>query len=320
MNTIRDRRGDAVYPDTPLAEPAVSAVSWGAILAGGVGAAAFALILLALGSGLGLASINPWAPARESAARFGFAAIVWICVTQILSSGLGGYIAGRLRTRWLTIHVDEAHFRDTVHGFLSWAVATLVSAAFLSAAVGGLFSEGTKIASESMSGVMENSSLQRGNASAADNAWPVGYLVDGLFRKPASTTAAAPAAASTTDATTAAPMPVAHDDTHAKQEVERIFFNSLSVGAPLPNEDTQYVAQLVARHTGISQEAAQARVTTTYSQLQQKLADLTAAAKQAADKARKAGIFVALWLFIALLMGAFSASFLATHGGRQRDL
>ncbi|MGN5476735.1 hypothetical protein ACTMU2_06255 [Cupriavidus basilensis] len=83
--------------------------------------------------------------------------------------------------------------------------------------------------------------------------------------------------------------------------------------------DARYAARLVSQRTGSSLDAAQARVTTTYSQLQQRLADLKAAAKDAADKARKAGIYASLWLFVSLLMGAFAASLTATIGGRQRD-
>ncbi|MGN5476734.1 hypothetical protein ACTMU2_06250 [Cupriavidus basilensis] len=155
----------------------------GAILAGGVAAAAFSLILLMLGSGLGLSAISPWAPAGESAARFGVAAVVWICVTQIFASGLGGYLAGRLRKRWVAVHGDETHFRDTAHGFLSWASATLVMAIFVSSAASGLFHATAQVASAGATGGAMDTLKDRGNASAALDSWPMGYLVDGLFRQ-----------------------------------------------------------------------------------------------------------------------------------------
>ena len=119
--------------DIPEWQPHLAVVSWSAVFAGAVAAAAFGLILLTLGAGLGLAALSPWRSASASAAKFGIAAIVWVCVTQILTSGLGGYLAGRLRHRWPAVHVDEVYFRDTAHGFLSWALATLATAALFAA-------------------------------------------------------------------------------------------------------------------------------------------------------------------------------------------
>ena len=100
-----------------------SAVSWGAILAGAAAAAALSLILLILGTGLGLSAMSPWAQAGATAATLGVSTIVWITLTQLLASGMGGYLAGRLRTKWVAVHTDEVFFRDTAHGFLAWAVA-----------------------------------------------------------------------------------------------------------------------------------------------------------------------------------------------------
>ncbi|MCP3712514.1 hypothetical protein M3I54_37305 [Paraburkholderia sp. CNPSo 3274] len=306
MDEIGDTRRTAIIADPTTVEKSGSAVSWSAIFAGGVGAAAFSLILLTLGTGLGLASISPWAPPGESASRFGFAAIVWICVTQILASGLGGYLAGRLRKRWVAVHVDETYFRDTAHGFLSWALSTLVTALLLTSAISGLIHTAAQVASAGASGGTLATLSDRGNASAAANTWPMGYLVDGLFRQP--------------DASSATPG-VAPPGTAADQEeVVRIFLNGLPSGNPLSANDAHYAARLVARRTGLSEAAAQSRVSTAYSQLQQKRADLKIAARDAADKARKAAIYASLWLFVSLLMGAFSASLSATFGGRQRDL
>ena len=115
-------------------ETAVSGVSWAAIAAGGTAAAALSLILLSLGIGLGFSAISPWAGSGVSATVAGISTIVWLLVTQIFASGLGGYLAGRLRTKWAYVHTDEVYFRDT-HGFLAWAAATLVTAAFLANAV-----------------------------------------------------------------------------------------------------------------------------------------------------------------------------------------
>nr|WKF60843.1 hypothetical protein HUO10_005365 [Paraburkholderia busanensis] len=292
------RYGTAANPT--LGDPSESAVSWGAIVAGSVGTAAFSLILLTLGSGLGLASISPWSTPGESAERFGIAAVIWVCVTQILASGLGGFLAGRLRRRWVAIHVDETYFRDTAHGFLSWALATLITAALLASAVSGLFHAGAQAAAaDNLAGTPAS---ERGDSTGATKVWPMGYFVDSLFRRPA---------------VSSAPI---QDDRLRSDEVVRIFTNTLATGAPLSPDDSHYVAQLVAKHTGLPPQVAQARVDTTYSRLQQKLSDLKTAARQAADRARKAAVYTSLWIFVSLLMGAFSASLLATFGGRQRDL
>jgi hypothetical protein len=109
-------------------------------------------------------------------------------VTQILTSGLGGYLTGRLRRRWLAADLDEVYFRDTAHGFLSWAVATLFTAALLTTALTELVNPGSQVGAAALSRVApaldEPLSLQRGNAAAAENTWPVGYFVHSLFRQP----------------------------------------------------------------------------------------------------------------------------------------
>ncbi len=115
---------------------APSAVSWPAIFAGAAGAAALSLILLVLGTGLGLAAASPWVAGDPDAAPFGTAAVLWICFTQVIASGMGGYLAGRLRTRWPDAARDEVYFRDTAHGFLAWAVASLATAVLLTSVIG----------------------------------------------------------------------------------------------------------------------------------------------------------------------------------------
>lgn len=287
-----------------------AAVSWGAILAGGAGAAAFALILLTLGTGLGLTSLSPWSSGSANAKAFGFAAVIWVCVTSILTSGLGGYLAGRLRRRWADVDPDEVHFRDTAHGFLSWAVATLFTAAVLTSAVSGIVRTGAQAAAATSAGGATMETMQRGNAGAAINTWPLGYFVDSLYRMPAGASASQPAGQAGQAGGNEIP----------RAETARILLNSAASGAQLSSEDTAYLAQLVARHTGLSMDAAQARVTTTYTRLQEKMAALDAAAKDAAEKARKITIGASLWLFVSLLLGAFSASLMATYGGRVRQL
>ncbi len=119
-----------------------SGVSWGAVIGGAFVAAAVYLILLALGAGLGLSAISPWSNAGISASAAGIAAVVWLIFVEIIASALGGYLTGRLRTRWVQVHTDEVYFRDTANGFLAWAFALVITVTFLATAatsmVGGI--------------------------------------------------------------------------------------------------------------------------------------------------------------------------------------
>ena len=300
-----------------------SAVSWGAIAAGAAGAAALSLILLILGVGLGLSSVSPWAQDGVSATTFGVSAILWVTFTQILASGLGGYLAGRLRTRWAGAQVDEVYFRDTAHGFLAWAVASLATAALLSSVIGSIVSGGIQAGAVAAGGVAASAGgAVAGGAVAAksetgkaesDNQ-PAGYFVDALFRTNTSGSPGGSAPSGSAPSGEAAQQAAAA----SSAEVTRIFMNGIAAGA-LPPEDIRYVGQLVAQRTGLSQQEAEKRVTDNYARLQAKVREAETAAKQAADKARKASAYSSMWLFLSLLIGAFVASLAATYGGRLRD-
>jgi hypothetical protein len=103
-------------------EASSSAVSWAAVIGGAFVAASLSLILLSLGTGLGFSAVSPWSHNGASAAAIGAGAIAWLIATQIAASALGGYLGGRLRTKWTNMHTDEVYFRDTAHGLLVWAV------------------------------------------------------------------------------------------------------------------------------------------------------------------------------------------------------
>ena len=123
-----------------------SAVSWGAIVAGAAAIAALSLILLILGTGLGLSSVSPWTYSGVSATTFGVSTILWLIFTQLFACGIGGYLAGRLRTKWIAVHTDEVYFRDTAHGFLAWAVAALATYTFVSPLIAGPLVAGPLVA------------------------------------------------------------------------------------------------------------------------------------------------------------------------------
>lgn len=291
-----------------------SAVSWSAILAGAAATAAMALILLMLGTGLGLSSVSPWAYTGVSATTFGVSSILWLTFTQLVASGLGGYLAGRLRTKWVSVHTDEVYFRDTAHGFLSWAVAALATAALLTSVIGSIVSGGIQAGGVAATAATTTSGAAGGSDMVK---WePIGYYVDSLFRKDIN----ASATVLTPDEISGMPRVIPEPITVGfRHEVTRIFINSIRTG-PLPDEDTRYVGQIVTQRTGLAQMDAEKRVLDTYARVQAKFREAETAAKEAADSARKAFVYASLWLFISLLIGAFVASFAATYGGQQRDL
>jgi hypothetical protein len=279
-------------------ETAVSGVSWAAIAAGGTAAAALSLILLSLGIGLGFSAISPWAGSGVSATVAGISTIVWLLVTQILASGLGGYLAGRLRTKWAFLHTDEVYFRDTAHGFLAWAAATLVTAAFLANAVAsalGVTASAAGSAAKTVAVVGASAA-----AMGADRETPdlIPYFSDALVR---------PAQPNAT------PL-----DAGSRSEVGRILVASIRSGT-IDAADRAYLGQMIAAHAGITQPEAEKRIDDTLARAKAAAAKVEADAKQAADSARKGAAYTALWTFVALLTGAFSASLAATWGGRRRD-
>lgn len=125
----------------------ISAASWGAIIAGAFVAASLSVVLFVLGSGLGFASISPWPHHGISAAMFTATAAIWLIVMQWIAAGIGGYITGRLRTKWVGTHIHEVFFRDTAHGLVMWSVATMPIAAAVSAASFATMGRGAHAAS-----------------------------------------------------------------------------------------------------------------------------------------------------------------------------
>jgi hypothetical protein len=274
-----------------------SGVSWGAILAGAAAAAALSFILLILGMGLGLSSVSPY---QYNSTPLGTASIVWIAFMQLAASGVGGYMAGRLRVKWASIHGDEVYFRDTAHGLLAWAVATLVTVAVLAggarAALSGAIDTGSAVA-----GAVAPAAAAMGasaGANAGSNAGGRGntYFADMVLRSPNGDVA--------TDS--------------QRSEINRILLTDLASGK-ISGEDRVYLAQLIAKRTGMTQAEAEQRVDLIYAQATQAANEAKAKAQAAAEDARKAAAHSALWMFVALLLGAFVAAIAAITGGRNRD-
>lgn len=313
-----------VVPEVSTGQPhpSISAVSWGAILAGAAAAAALSLILLVLGVGLGLSYVSPWADSGVSATTFGISTIVWLSFTQLAASGMGGYLAGRLRTRWINTLTDEIYFRDTAHGFLAWAVATLVTAALLTSVIGTIVSGGIKTGA-SIAGGMAATAAGGAAAMHTDKATASGidgsldYFVDSLFRQDPNAvkvTSPRPVGATATPGVSAD-----NKIPSATAEVTRIMVNAIRAGA-LPPEDARYVGQLVSQRTGMTQQEAEKRAEEIFNRAETKLKEIESAARETSDRARKVSAYSALWFFVSLLIGAFVASLAATWGGRHRDV
>jgi hypothetical protein len=293
-----------------------SGVTWSAIFAGAAVAAAVSLILLLLGSALGFASVSPWPYRGASAAAFGVGAAIWLIVTQWIAAGVGGYLTGRLRLRWTGVHTHEVFFRDTAHGFLSWAVATLATVALIALAGSAVLGAGTRAASNVVAGAAQGGMQGMAQRGPAGLGTPSGYFTDMLFRvdNPPAANAAPPAGTGAPSTDNARPpatgvMP-GHD---SRAEASTILLRS--IGTDMSADDKTYLAKLVAAQTGMSQDDAVKRVDAVNAQIKA----TEDKAKDAADKARKAAATASLFAFLALLIGAFIASIAAAFGGSQRD-
>jgi hypothetical protein len=233
-----------------------------------------------LASGLGLASVSPW-DSGAAATTVTAATGIGLVVVQWLSSAMGGYITGRLRANWVGVHTHEVFFRDTAHGFLTWAVATIVgvvlSASLASSIIGG--------------GVHAAASVAAGAGSAATAA-VTPYDLDTLFRGNGT----------------------GDSSGNWRGEAARILGHGLQTG-DVSQGDRGFLAQLVAAHAGISQQEAQQRVDGVIAQ------EKSAAqqAKAAADAARKAASAASIFMALAMMVGAFIASAAAAYGGGSRD-
>jgi len=265
---------------TTVTELPVAGVCWAAVAAGALASLALTLVLLWFGIGMGFTVVSPWSNSGVSATTFKIGTGLYLVVIAMLSSSIGGYIAGRLRTSWTGVHSDEVYFRDTAHGFLAWAFASVLGAALLASPASSLI------------GGAANGAAQ-GATSVASQAGPMDGYVDRLLRAdtPASPNAGNP-----------------QDTRDSRGEMVRLFTGSFRNGSEMKPADREYVSKVVAARTGLSQPEADKRVN-----------DVVTQVKSDADAARKATAQLAFWLVASLLIGAFCASLAATEGGGLRD-
>jgi hypothetical protein len=240
-----------IQPGADTVEPSIAGVSWPAVTAGAIVSCALTLVLLAFGIGLGLSVVSPWAGAGVSATTFKIGTGLYLIVIAMLASSIGGYIAGRLRTRWVGVHSDEVYFRDTAHGFIAWALASVLGAVLLA-------SPATSLIGGAASGATQAAT------SAASQAGPMDGYIDTLMR---SDTPAAQNAGNAQE---------------SRGEMVRLFTSSFRNGSELKPADRQYVAKVVASRTGLSQADAEKRVNEVVTQVK---TDLDAARKASAQLA-----------------------------------
>jgi hypothetical protein len=240
-----------VQPGADTGEPSIAGVSWPAVTAGAIVSCALTLVLLAFGIGLGLSVVSPWAGAGVSATTFKIGTGLYLIVIAMLASSIGGYIAGRLRTRWVGVHSDEVYFRDTAHGFIAWALASVLGAVLLASPASSLIGGAASGATQA-------------TTSAASQAGPMDGYVDTLMRSDA------PASQNAGNAQ------------ESRGEMVRLFTRSFRNGSELKPADRDYVSKVVAARTGLSQADADKRVNEAVTQVK---ADLDAARKASAQLA-----------------------------------
>jgi len=252
-----------------MVEPGVPGVSWAAVAAGAVASLALTLLLLSFGTGMGFAVMSPWGNSSVSTATFEIGTGLYFIVMAMISSAIGGYLAGRLRSKWIGVHTAEVLFRDTAHGFLTWAAASVLGAILLA-------SPASSLVGSTLAGATQ------GAASSAQSSPMDGY-VDTLLRSddPSAQNQQNPS------------------DTRA--EMVRLFSTSFRNGNDLSANDRSYVAKVVSARTGLSQADAEKRVDDVATQIK---ADLDKARKATMQMA----IWLTLSLFIGAFSASLAAT------------
>ena len=217
-----------IQPGIDTGEPSVAGISWPAVAAGAVVTCALTVVLIAFGLGLGLSVVSPWAGAGVSATTFKIGTGLYLIVIAMLSSSIGGYIAGRLRSRWIGVHSDEVYFRDTAHGFVAWAFASVLGTILLASPVSSLIEGG-------------GSAAVQGSASAGRSSGPMDGYIDTLLRSDA-------------------PASQQGNSNQSRGELDRLLVSSFRNGSDLKPSDREYVSKVVAARTGLSQADADKRV------------------------------------------------------------
>jgi hypothetical protein len=253
------------------AEPAIPGVSWAAVLAGAVASCALTLVLLSFGAGVGFSVVSPWAHSGVSSTTFEIGTGLYFIVMAMISSAVGGYLAGRLRNRWVGVQTTEVLFRDTAHGFLAWALASVLGAILLASPATSLLSSATSGATQAV--------------GSSQSAGPMNGYVDMLLRPDN------PAAESTTSPNAG----------QTRQELARLLTADFRNDAEPSAADRTYLVKVVSARAGLSQADADKRVNDVLTQIK---SDLEKARKAGEHLA----IWLTLSLFIGAFSAALAAT------------
>ena len=297
-----------------------SGISWSAVIAGAITAIAVAFIVIALGSGIGMAVVSPYSYSSPSATTMTVIGALWLVFAQAVGFAVGGYVAGRARRVPTAMHTDEVRFRDGANGLVVWAIGVFVTAIVLGAAA-------NKVENAAANTAVGTLAVGTAGTAAMAQGPSVNYFTDTLLRgnpqnqanagAPAAGNAtggaAAPAGSSSNTASSGSPGQTSAGQTNTQQrgQINRLLVMSLGSNG-ISNDDRTYLAQLVAAQTGMSQNDAQQRVNTVLDQMKQD-------ATRAADAARKTAAYVSFWTFMSLLFGAVCATLGGILGGDLRD-
>lgn len=289
-----------VSPDaTTHAVVSPSFVEWSAVLAGGVFAAAISFILLAFGTAVGFSLVSPWTSTAATTKTVASMGVVWTVAQQIGALLAGGYIAGRLRSRWSNTTTHEVEFRDGVHGGLVWAVSVIIGAMLAIM----IAQSALRVGSEA---VGRTATAAATTASSMND--PLTAGLDTLLRTSGAVNQPNAPANASANAADAAKAPLSAD---VRTEIGRIFTRSAATGN-LSQEDRNYVSAIVAQRAGIPQQEAEQRVTAAYTQI-------TSAVKSAADTARKSAALAGFVTAASLILSLGAAWWAAVRGGNHRD-
>jgi hypothetical protein len=209
-------------------EPVAAATSflhWTPVIAGALVASAVSLILIAFGTAIGLSVVSSSPSWRDASPALALLSGLYLLLTAVVSFGVGGYVAGRLRERWtLSAHTDVVEFRDGTHGLVTWALAVVITGVVAGALVASVAGK----------------AVQPAPSAAATAGEPlITYEIDRLFRSDR--------------------RPVEGDMTYIRAEAGRILLAATGRRGITP-DDKAYLARLVATTTGIAPADAERRV------------------------------------------------------------
>src|SRR5215204_4624016 len=167
----------------PLANPTAELettgryVEWTPLIAGAIAASALSFVLFTFGASLGIALTSSSPTWRDASVALAVLSGLYVLLSTVASFGFGGYIAGRLRSRWATApDTDEVEFRDGIHGLLVWALAVALGALLAAATTAVIASTAAPTTSAP-------------NATAAEPI--IAYELDRLFGNPQAPSAGA---------------------------------------------------------------------------------------------------------------------------------